>query len=82
MSIKTPVNTDQAPTAIPGIYNQAIVANGMVFCSGVVALDRDTMRIIDGDVKARTVSLESIADVGDRAELAYSTKSSKSCLLC
>ena len=54
----------------------------MVFCSGVVALDRDTMRIIDGDVKARTVSLESIADVGDRAELAYSTKSSKSCLLC
>ncbi|KAB2111577.1 hypothetical protein AG0111_0g1396 [Alternaria gaisen] len=54
MSIKTPVNTDQAPKALPGIYNQAIVANGMVFCSGVVALDRDTMRIIDGDVKAHT----------------------------
>ncbi|OAK94578.1 putative L-PSP endoribonuclease family protein Brt1 [Phaeosphaeriaceae sp. SRC1lsM3a] len=54
MSGKIPVNTDKAPKALSGIYNQAIVANGMVFCSGVVALDKDTMKIIDGDVKAHT----------------------------
>jgi enamine deaminase RidA (YjgF/YER057c/UK114 family) len=52
---KTPVNTTKAPKALPGIYNQAIVANGMVFCSGVVALDSDTMKIKEGDVKAHTV---------------------------
>ncbi|KAH7169419.1 Endoribonuclease L-PSP/chorismate mutase-like protein [Fusarium sp. MPI-SDFR-AT-0072] len=51
---KTPINTTKAPKALPGIYNQAIVANGMVFCSGVVALDIDTMKIKEGDVKAHT----------------------------
>jgi enamine deaminase RidA (YjgF/YER057c/UK114 family) len=55
MSAKIPVNTDMAPKALPGIYNQAIVAHGMVFCSGAVALDKHTGRIIDGDVKAHTV---------------------------
>ena len=55
MSQKTPINTAEAPKALPGIYNQAIVANGMVFCSGVVALDKGTMRIKDGDVKSHTV---------------------------
>jgi hypothetical protein len=57
MSGKIAVNTDKAPKALPGIYNQAIIANGMVFCSGAVALDKHTMKIIDGDVKAHTVSL-------------------------
>jgi enamine deaminase RidA (YjgF/YER057c/UK114 family) len=55
MSAKIPINTNKAPKALPGIYNQAIVSRGMVFCSGVVALDRETMKIIDGDVKAHTV---------------------------
>jgi len=54
MANKTAVNTANAPKALPGIYNQAIVANGIVFCSGVVALDKDTMKIKDGDVKAHT----------------------------
>ncbi|KAI6782338.1 l-psp endoribonuclease family protein [Emericellopsis cladophorae] len=54
MANKTAVSTANAPKALPGIYNQAIVANGMVFCSGVVALDKDTMKIKDGDVKAHT----------------------------
>ncbi|KFA71036.1 hypothetical protein S40288_10435 [Stachybotrys chartarum IBT 40288] len=39
----------EAPKALPGIYNQAIVANGLVFCSGVVALDNNTMKIKEGD---------------------------------
>lgn len=43
------------PTGLKGIYSQAIVANGMVFCSGSVAMDPATGKIIDGDVKAHTV---------------------------
>jgi enamine deaminase RidA (YjgF/YER057c/UK114 family) len=62
MSAKIPVNTDKAPKALPGMYNQAIVANGMVFCSGAVALDKDTMMILDGDVKAHTVGFETSVD--------------------
>ncbi len=33
-----PIATDSAPKAI-GPYSQAIVANGLVFCSGQIALD-------------------------------------------
>lgn len=56
MSSKTPVLTDKAPKPLPGIYSQAIVANGMVFCSGAVPMDPVTMQIIDGDVQAHTVN--------------------------
>ncbi|KAF2973102.1 hypothetical protein GQX73_g672 [Xylaria multiplex] len=34
MTEKTPVVTDKAPKALPGIYSQAIKANGFVFVSG------------------------------------------------
>lgn len=55
MSSKTPILTDKAPKPLPGIYNQAIVANGMVYCSGQVPMDPVTGELIDGDVKAHTV---------------------------
>ncbi len=55
MSTKTPILTDKAPKPLPGIYSQAIVANGMVFVSGAVAMDAETGKLIDGDVKAHTV---------------------------
>ncbi|WDK22576.1 endoribonuclease L-PSP [Colletotrichum graminicola] len=54
MSTKTPVLTDKAPKPLPGIYSQAIIANGMVFCSGAVPMDPVTMKIIDGDIQAHT----------------------------
>lgn len=47
------LHTEQAPKAI-GPYSQAVVANGVVFCAGQVALDPSTMQLIDGDVKAQT----------------------------
>ncbi|KAB2581090.1 2-iminobutanoate/2-iminopropanoate deaminase [Lasiodiplodia hormozganensis] len=46
--------TDKAPKPLPGIYSQAIVANGMVYCSGAVAMDPVTMKLVDGDVQAHT----------------------------
>ena len=33
---KQAVSTNEAPKPIPGVYNQAIVANGFVYCSGQV----------------------------------------------
>ena len=54
-SVKKPINTTEAPTAIPGIYNQAIVAGNTVYCSGQVAMDAATGKIVDGDVQAHTV---------------------------
>lgn len=57
MTTKTPVLTEKAPKPLPGIYSQAIVANGVVYCSGAVPMDPETMKIIDGDVKAHTVLL-------------------------
>lgn len=55
MATKTPVLTDKSPKPLPGIYSQAIVCNGMVYCSGAVAMDPVTMKLVDGDVKAHTV---------------------------
>lgn len=57
MASKTPVLTSKAPKPLPGIYSQAIKANGMVFCSGAVPMDAETGKLIDGDIQAHTVSL-------------------------
>ncbi|GKZ80701.1 hypothetical protein AnigIFM56816_004927 [Aspergillus niger] len=54
MATKTPISTDKAPKALPGIYSQAVVSNGVVYCSGAVAMDAETGKIIDGDIKAHT----------------------------
>ena len=48
-----PIATPGAPAAI-GPYSQAIVANGMIFTAGQVALDPKTMELVAGDVKAQT----------------------------
>ncbi|KAK5133243.1 hypothetical protein LTR08_008078 [Meristemomyces frigidus] len=54
MSAKKVIATDKAPMGLKGIYSQAIVANGTVYCSGSVAMDPATGKIIDGDVQAHT----------------------------
>jgi 2-iminobutanoate/2-iminopropanoate deaminase len=47
------VHSSEAPAPI-GPYSQAIVAGGMLFCSGQVAIDPSTGRLIEGDVAAQT----------------------------
>lgn len=47
------IATPAAPQAI-GPYCQAIVAGGMVHCSGQIALDPQTMTLVQGDVAAQT----------------------------
>lgn len=46
------VSSDQAPAAL-GPYSQAIVANGLVFCSGTAGIDPVTGVIPDG-IEAQT----------------------------
>ncbi len=50
---RTIVATDRAPAAI-GPYSQAVVANGLVFTAGQIALDPSTMQVVPGDVAAQT----------------------------
>jgi len=47
------IATDRAPGAI-GPYSQAIVANGVVYCSGQIPLDPATMTIVEGDIRVQT----------------------------
>ncbi len=43
--MKEVISTDQAPSAI-GPYSQATVHNGIVYCSGQISLNPETMEII------------------------------------
>ena len=47
------VQTDKAPAAI-GPYSQAVIHNNVVYCSGQIPLDPDTMNVVDGGVEAQT----------------------------
>lgn len=47
------VHTDAAPAAI-GPYSQAVVAGGVVYCSGQIALDPVSGALIEGDVATQT----------------------------
>ncbi len=53
MSQRRIVSTSDAPAAI-GPYSQAVVAAGLVHCSGQIALDPQTGALIEGDVEAQT----------------------------
>ncbi|MFT5734990.1 MAG: 2-iminobutanoate/2-iminopropanoate deaminase [Planctomycetota bacterium] len=50
------VSTPNAPSAI-GPYNQAIIAGGMVHCSGQIALDPGTMEVVEGGVAEQTIQV-------------------------
>ena len=52
MSIQA-VQTDKAPAAI-GPYSQGIIANGLLFTAGQIALDPVSGQIVAGDVVAQT----------------------------
>ena len=52
MSLKT-VHTESAPAAI-GPYSQGIVANGLLFTAGQIAIDPTTGQVVTGNVAAQT----------------------------
>jgi len=52
MTKRAIVHTESAPAAI-GAYSQAVIAAGLVHCSGQIALDPATGALIEGDVTAQ-----------------------------
>jgi 2-iminobutanoate/2-iminopropanoate deaminase len=53
MATRTAIHTDSAPKAI-GPYSQAIRAGNLVFCSGQIPLDYQTMELVGtGDVRVQ-----------------------------
>ncbi|KAK3718524.1 hypothetical protein LTR37_005028 [Vermiconidia calcicola] len=54
MGPKKVISTDNAPKPLAGIYNQAIVANGTVYCSGSIGMDPATGKLVEGDIGKRT----------------------------
>ena len=49
---REPIYSEEAPAAI-GTYSQAIKTGNLVFLSGQIPLDPQTMEVIDGDFEAR-----------------------------
>lgn len=51
--LKKIVKTDKAPAAI-GPYSQAVIYEGIVYCSGQIALDPSTMELVSDEVTSQT----------------------------
>lgn len=47
------VHTGKAPAAI-GPYTQAVLAGGLLFCSGQVPIDPSTGKMVEGGIEAQT----------------------------
>jgi 2-iminobutanoate/2-iminopropanoate deaminase len=47
------VSTPHAPRPI-GPYSQGVIAGGLLFCSGQIALDPETNALVEGDVAVQT----------------------------
>jgi 2-iminobutanoate/2-iminopropanoate deaminase len=61
------VEADAAPAAV-GPYSHAVVAGGLLFCSGQIPLDAKSGELIDGDVGEQTRrcldNLRAVAEAG------------------
>jgi reactive intermediate/imine deaminase len=47
--VRRPIETDEAPAPI-GPYSQAVIAQGVLYCSGQVPLDPATGELVHGDI--------------------------------
>ncbi len=59
MPTRQAVKTDKAPPPLP-VYSQAIICNGMVYCSGQVAINPQSKAMVEGGIADRTVSYCSV----------------------
>lgn len=61
--MRTVHNTDKAPAPV-GPYNQAISFNGVLYCSGQIAIDTATGKLVTDDIEAETRQvMQNIAEV-------------------
>src|SRR5690606_3346958 len=69
---KRRIETDRAPAAI-GPYSQAVSAQGLVFCSGQIALDPAT-GTLEGDVREQTIRvLDNLQAVLEAADASFAS---------
>jgi len=62
-----PFQTDRAPSAI-GPYSQAIITGNMLFVSGQIPLDPETMKVVEGGIKEQSKrAVESLLSVVEDA---------------
>ena len=54
MPTRVGVRTEKAPPPLP-FYSQAIICNGMVYCSGSIGVDPVTSQMVEGGIGDRTV---------------------------
>jgi len=63
------INTNKAPAAI-GPYSQAVRVDNLLFISGQLPMDPDTMTIVPGTIKEQTVrSIENLKAILEEAGL-------------
>lgn len=75
------IHTDAAPAAV-GPYSQAVVADGMVYTAGQIALDPETGALVGGNVveQARQV-MSNLAAVLDAAGSGFEKAVKTTCFL-
>jgi len=47
------ISTPKAPAAV-GPYNQAVITNGLMFCSGQIGFDPESMKFVSDEVEGQT----------------------------
>ena len=64
-------NTKEAPRPV-GPYNQAVLANGMLFISGQIAIDPANGELVTGDIESETHRvLKNIGALLQQADMSY-----------
>jgi reactive intermediate/imine deaminase len=67
MSATTVISTDKAPAAI-GTYSQAVASGQLVFISGQIPLDPQSMTLVSDDITAQTRQVfDNLAAVAEAA---------------
>ncbi|ENN71586.1 rutC family protein UK114 [Dendroctonus ponderosae] len=65
------INTNNAPRPIAP-YNQGVVLESTLYVSGCLGLDKDTMKLVEGDVSTETrQALRNLGEILHAADSAY-----------
>lgn len=79
--MKKIINTPKAPAAI-GPYSQAVEVGNMLFVSGQIPLNPETMKVVEGGIAEQTEQvLKNIGAILDEAGYSYQDVVKSTCLL-
>lgn len=79
--MKRIIHTTNAPAAI-GPYSQAVESGGTLYVSGQIALDPQTMKVVEGGIQEQTEQiLKNIGEILKEAGYDYSDVVKSTCLL-